>query len=342
MSARGEYICISCWTSFESLPDDGGFVTCPHCGFTQPASDDGEATVQTAAPRPSAPRAPAQPPVRSSPLEPLPIAPGARGPSGASAITMSPRDMDSLEELVAQPSGARSLPEAAPDVEPPPPARTVSVPITENAPAEPSAPPVESGPRIWRLKSDAGLTYCFFEPDKLMRWVDGLGPQKNALVSVDGVNWKTYADFKSKFESDGEALSALESASEHKPVAAPSLTAPTVAGAAPGPKPAGGRGPASPPVRPAQPTRQGVRPKPNPTGERRAITTTGERPAELGLADASPNRRPPSSATGTHKAVGSGGWGARIGFMAAGMVLGGAGVYFGLYLMGYYDLVMPF
>ena len=203
-----------------------------------------------------------------------------------------------------------------------------SEPGGETAPAEAA---------VWRVKSDSGLTYCFFSAERLIRWVDGLGPQRNAMVSVDGLNWKAYTDFKAKYAGDTEAMAALEAAAEGKPASSAASAATTVIGPSSSQK--AGKGPArtstalQQQARGPQPTRNVVRSKAQPTGERRAPQVTGERPAVSD--DAISGRRPmPGSA--------SVGWGVRVAFMGAGMVVGGLGVYFGLYLAGFYELTMPF
>ncbi len=226
---------------------------------------------------------------------------------------------------------------------PPPPARSVSLPGAQSN--EGTQLTSVSEARIWRIKSDSGLTYCFFSAEKLIGWVDGLSPQKHAMVSVDGLNWKSYGDFKTKYAGETEAMAALEAASEGKPAtqSAPAGgSGPSVAAlstiAKRDPKATARTAPGLQAVtRVAAPTtRAGVRPaKPQTTGERRALSVTDER------------ARPSDSTTvprraGEATAHAAGGWGARIGFMAAGMLVGGSGVYFGMYLLGFYDLSFSF
>ena len=204
MSGRGEYICISCWTSFEGTADGRGLVTCPHCAFVQPVGDEPDATIQSAPPdglmmRASGSATRSAEPPRTTGRQAVP-------PSASQAL--EPLSIESLESL-SEPS-----PPAAPVVSErhsdatarsgatPPPSRSDSVPLTTDAP--PSDGPEVEAP-VWRVKSDSGLTYCFFSAERLIRWVDGLGPQKHAMVSVDGVNWKAYSDFHGKFEGDVEA-----------------------------------------------------------------------------------------------------------------------------------------
>jgi hypothetical protein len=226
---------------------------------------------------------------------------------------------------------------------PPPPARSVS--LTGGLEGDSTQLTDLSDARVWRVKSDSGLTYCFFSAEKLIKWVDGLSPQKNAMVSVDGLNWKSYGDFKAKYAGETEAMAALEAASEGKPAA----QAAPVGGSGPsvaGPSTIAKRDPKAPARTatglqavtraPAPATRAGPRPaKPQTTGERRALSVTDERP------------RPSDSTVAPRRAndapsPASAGWGARLGFMAAGMLVGGAGVYFGMYLLGFYDLSFSF
>lgn len=255
--------------------------------------------------------------------------------------------MPSAAQLEPLPMDAMSLGDEG--TVPPPPARSVS--LTGGAEGDGTqltdmsdmAGMGES--RVWRVKSDSGLTYCFFSAEKLIRWVDGLSPQKHAMVSVDGLNWKSYGDFKAKYAGETEAMAALEAASEGKPAAQPAPaggSGPSVAG----PSTIAKRDPKAPARTatglqavtraPAPTTRAGARPtKPQTTGERRAISVTDERP------------RPSDSTVAPRRASegaapASAGWGARLGFMAAGMIVGGAGVYFGMYLLGFYDLSFSF
>ena len=265
----------------------------------------------------------AVPPSASQALEPLSIESleSLSEPSPPAAPVVSERHSDATAR-----SGAT-----------PPPSRSDSVPLTTDAP--PSDGPEVEAP-VWRVKSDSGLTYCFFSAERLIRWVDGLGPQKHAMVSVDGVNWKAYSDFHGKFEGDVEALAALEAAAEGKPNTQSVTASTTVAGPAtqvrPGPKPpARTATQLQPPTKSVQPTRNANRSKTqNTTGDLRRPHPTAERPAVGG--DDSSARRP------TGAPAESAGWGARVGFMLAGMVLGGASVYFGMYLLGFYDLTSPF
>ncbi len=352
LSFRGEYICISCWTSFEGAPNGQGHVTCPHCDFVQPVGDEPDATVQSSIPEAVARQAPvaakappvAPPAAKSVPPAPKSFPPRAAEPKPQPAKGLEPLSLDSLESFSQEESIPPPVPPPpAKERAVPPPSRSASLPPTPHEELEPPAPAPDvslSDTTVWRVKSDSGLTYCFFSAEKLIRWVEGLGPQRNAMVSVDGINWKAYADFKQKYAGEAEAMAALEASAEGRPVAsAPAGGAPSVATSLP-PK----RDPKAPArtvtsmqatqARGPQGARTGARAKQQTTGElRRAAQVTGERPAP---ADTSTTgRRPTPAATNA-------GWGARIGFMAAGMVLGGAGVYFGMYLMGFYDLAMPF
>ncbi|MEC8023510.1 MAG: hypothetical protein VX223_06210 [Myxococcota bacterium] len=364
MSESSEYICISCWTPFEGVPDEKRELTCPHCGFVQPAGNDsseaystdnnvGDMTMQDV-------RAPwldsktGDEPIAFDNLEQLEQL---LGNSGQSAPTVKPADSVSTpSEQSIEPAIPAPITSAPDD----PVAETTETP----QPPALEAITTEGGPTIWRMKSDSGMTYSFFSLTSLVRWADGLAPQEKAALTSDGVIWKRLRDFRSELEKNDDPTAAFEAA----PV--PKSATPTVAATASttgkAARPSKGKGSTTQsrrrPTRTASATTSaGV---PNATGERtRAAGISGvssEMEELMKAASASEDggrtstqqmtRRSSStsSSRGSTKGAASSrrksatSAGSKAALFGFGALLGGFSVYFGMYLLGFYDLVFAF
>ena len=363
VSEGNEYICISCWTSFVSKGESGE-IACPHCGYVQPSAD-GYLGAGGGAAKP-APVAPVPEMDHTLQDMPMPWAAGGAGaaptkrPGGLEPISFD--DLEELEQLLSEdPRAKRAAAAAAAEA---PTTVIAAVPdVAEDAgPAEAAAATAAPAEDItvWRLKTDSGLTYSFYSPDSLSRWADGLSSQKGRMVSVDGMSWKSYDQFLQNSQGGADPMQALSSSATAKPAQAPVLSAP-----APAPGPTSGarsqprnttreqplpqKGGARPSTQTAVGARQNTKTASMPTAERKRSPSVAVAGAEARAEKDSPPRgaAPNRTRTGsmivpTRDAPSDGAWGLRVLFMGLGLAVGGAGVYFGMYLLGFYDLVSPF
>jgi len=223
----------------------------------------------------------------------------------------------------------------------------------------------EAGPTIWRLKSDVGMTYSFFSLTSLVRWADGLAPQDKAALTSDGVVWKRLGDFRSELEKNDNLTEAFDAAPLPQVAAATTAKA-TTTGSTSRPN----KSKANVTQTRRRPTRTS-----SATSRHKQSTVTGERKRNKGMAGVSPEmeelmKAASASEDGAHvttsqisrRAVGGAGSSVRtsgkhksvaasksnqassspVAFFGLGAILGAAGVYFGLYLAGFYDLVFSF
>ncbi|MFT5431164.1 MAG: hypothetical protein ACI9OJ_001843 [Myxococcota bacterium] len=377
VSKSSEYICINCWAPFEAVADTSGKVTCPDCEYVQPASDDflGGSKAEASAPPPPSDMDATMADMKApwsggSPSAPKP------------ARSMEPISFDDLEELEALLTGdAEPQPTPKPKKPAPPrqsakpkkaakkggatapgkkggseSAATPQAATPRTVPQSPtpesadeSAPEAEAardgenaGEILWRLKSDSGLTYSFYDSSALLRWHSGLGEQKHALLSNDSVSWKPVAEFTGFVEGGAtpEEAFAKATASTPPPAEAPPSTSTTTTGQREN------VAPAASPRRAATGTRK--RPKSNtlerPRGPRGpSTTTTGERKAPPARsASVAPRGSQASAQIRPTEMAEVNTWSGRLAFMALGFAVGGGCVYFGMYLLGFYDLVFSF
>lgn len=365
VSEPSEYICISCWTPFKAVPDAKGEITCPHCGFAQPAgsetgsgptaSGDGADMTMQDMRAPWLDKSGADDPIAFDNLEQLEQL---LGNSGQSAPVVTSTKKETPPEPPQAPvQEEEEAPTLEADFEP-----VATEAILSSANTSESALQAitsESGPTIWRLKSDAGMTYSFFSLTSLVRWADGLAPQDKAALTSDGVVWKHLGDFRSELEKNENPTAAFEAA----PVPQSATPAPakaTTTGTSQRPtKPQSGQTRRRPARTASVSSRSG---HPTVTTERKrttGMTSVSPEMEELmkaasesedgGRSAVSQSSRRATSAvrtSGKHKAVAtskkSATSGSQVAFFGLGAILGAAGVYFGMYLAGFYDLVFSF
>lgn len=364
-------------------PDPSGQVTCPHCGFVQPAAENYLDQGEVPARKDNQPPSPAADGLDKTMADmKMPWADGGGGSSGLEPISFD--DLEELEQLLS--ADAAPLPSI-------PPKTTPGIPPAEHKPsgagprisfgtgdefdeaeaaaaagqAEASEAPAEApgGATIWRLKSTKGLTYSFYNTQSLQRWAEGLGESAGMLVSIDGITWKKYDEFQELLGDTSGAIDAFKGATPTGPprsasVPGPSQTQTTI------------RSESRPAMAPAKPKRSVSAAR---TGSRTRTSTTAERPrmsstqsaieavtaeamaVEAGRSTTGQRPRPskgkssrpaPRTTTGSYQfragegQKSSGTWAGRALFLGFGTIIGGASVYFGLYLLGYYDLVFAF
>ena len=162
------------------------------------------------------------------------------------------------------------------------------------------------------------------------------------MVSMDGVNWKSFDQFETMVSGGVGADEALANTATARPAQlpqqAPSATV-TQQSSSVGTRPSkSGSQPASGPV-PRRGTVVAARTGPS-------STTTSERKRG---SDADSDRSPPPRRSGQSAVAqlprshaGDHVWPMSIAFMCLGVIVGGASVYFALYLLGFYDLTSPF
>jgi len=185
-------------------------------------------------------------------------------------------------------------------------------------------PANDSSPTIWRVKSDRGLTYSFFSIDSLKRWFSALGEQQNALVTVDNVEWKAFGDFEKQLADNEDARSAFKNTQAREqdsaePAAPIEFSPKTQSGTHTSPRKSRGHT-----VERSRPTGTGR----GKTGEAHQ-SRSGRRTGSGSRAGVRRKGQEPAPAPT---------WSGQIAFMALGLVVGGAGVYFGMYLLGFYEL----
>lgn len=362
MSSVGEYICISCWTSFIGAPNPKGELTCPHCSYAQPAADDyltqgGEDASASTAPTSDPQIEPAALDMTLQDVK-MPWAGDTQARAEGQPSELEPISFDDLEELEDLLGGGAESEAAppAPDAGSPP-----STPDADDDPAQEAEP--GPGDVIWQIKSESGLTYSFFSADSMISWAKGLSAQKNLLISIDGIAWKPLAPFQSAYVEGGDALGAFRGTAAHRPART----------AAPQPAPQKTINAAAKPTRSTRAPSQAIRrtgnlsrvtTRPNPTGQHgapdplaaamnAAVAAEGGAPARSNTSTGQ-RRRPtrtsstvPRSQTGNSQAqrgqvVESNSWPGRLAFLGVGILVGGTGVYFGLYLLGFYNLTFAF
>ena len=333
-------------------------MVCPHCGYKQPSSNDylaqtesveetdGEnSSEESHPPDVSPPETEVEIPAENQPTEEeqpanAPSAPAENStepstsdvnrPPGLEPISFD--ELDELETLLS--SDDHDIPEAPaePDTATDEPGDAEPA----DAAADDATPPVEDGAEdasagngstIWRFKSDYGLTYSFFAVEGLIRWAEALGEQSQALVTNDGVVWKPFVDFKKQVDSAGDAGAAFQNTEMN-------LQAPAEAASPVDTGQINREGPAARPKRPSGARRKGPAP-------RRKSSSAGSRNTRGGsrVGQSKPSSRR-GAAKGGDKAAASST--AKIGYLVFGLLLGGSAVYFGMYVLGFYDLVFKF
>jgi hypothetical protein len=350
-----EYICLSCWTSFTAASSDAAEVTCPHCGHVQPARNDytDGANEGSEEPVPNEQEAPAI----EAATTPESAANAMDDPSETSRpVGLEPISFDELEELEQLLSDDESdlssgdlsdlssgdleesfeeddeysgLGDLDNDLE-----QLLNNGVLDRltAPTQPSRRTADDSPEdgseeasqaVWRVKSDAGLTYSFYCVDSLKRWFEALGEQRNAMVTADGVQWKAFADFQKKLEEHDDAQSAFESTqTQHRESAEPEAPI--------GANPKAHTGQQQ--VTRNRHTKAIDRNHPSASGSRQ--NRNGGTRANKGGRSASRNR----SRTRGRDPETKPNWSINVAFMALGLVVGGTVVYFGMYLLGFYEL----
>ena len=282
----------------------------------------------------------------------MPWAGGAAGKDAPGLEPISFDDLDELEQLLSsdepsEPSGAPPPPVIVPP-EPAEPESESTETEAEPAPAAPDAP----ANTIWRLKSSSGLTYSFYAVSSLLRWADGLGQQKGVLISSDGVTWKDFAKFRAALgpDGDGDPHAAFQGTVTARPAQAP----------APKRSPSTTQTGTRESIAKSRRSTAGARSasavrgqsKLSTTGERKrspsVMSVTGERKSDPAASRAQ-NRGggPRQKRTSSYQlrsadAAPSNPWPGRLVFMGLGVAIGGASVYFGMYLLGFYELQLPF
>ena len=289
------------------------------------------------------------------------------GDASAKKPGLEPISFDDLEELEQLLSGDEPLPQpAAPPTAPaapppPPPAAPSNEGAVVGSDPDPGPEAPEEGSRsrtIWRLKSASGLTYSFYDTVALARWAGGLQKPEALLVSIDGITWKAYGKFKAQIGNGGDAVEAFRGLASAAPPQAPAAAAKkaSITGQA--------KREASAPAAAARRSTSNLR-KASVTKSRTKTQTSELRraPSALSLAaeaaaaaedkrtsGGGPRKRS-SSRSGITRTTASfnvrqegGGnpWPGRLAFMGLGLMIGGASVYFGMYLLGFYDLSFNF
>lgn len=351
VSSISEFICISCWTSFEGESSEGE-VVCPHCGYKQPSSNDYLASAEStegsdqnqsppaASLEPNVEVAPADTETQAKSDEATESEPDAttdewsdssasdaNRPPGLEPISFD--ELDELETLLS--SDDHDVPDTGNEPE--------SSTPTEEADAADTTDDTESEENTedacettevttWRFKSDYGLTYSFFAVEGLLKWAEALGEQSQALVTNDGIVWKPFADFKKQVESQGDAGAAFQN-TQVKVQEPAEAASPVETGQA------NRDGGATRPQRQTGPRRKGPAPRRKPSSAGARNTKGGSR---VGQSKAGSRR---GAAKGGGKTAAASGT-AKAGFLVFGILLGGSAVYFGMYLLGFYDLVFKF
>lgn len=289
-------------------------------------------------------------------------------------------DLEELEELLRDdPRQKRKAAEGAES--PPTPAKTeahrkpsmVAFGTGEAFDDEPPPPPTAAAApadsrTVWCLKSAAGLTYSFFDIPGLSRWAAGLEGLADLVVSIDGIVWKSYKEFQTAVDGGSGAIDAFRGTKASRPAAKPSAAA-----AAEPARPA-----AKGPGRTASATRKPTQARKRTRAGNRTSVSERQPPSDLAdamaAAVAQESGQSTGGKTGRHARPGratgerarpaarNGGatktgsfklasgppaeeinpWPGRLGFMGVGLFVGGAGVYFGMYLLGFYDLTFAF
>jgi DNA-directed RNA polymerase subunit RPC12/RpoP len=349
-----EYICLSCWTSFTAAgqletyaASDAAEVTCPHCGHVQPARNDyrdgaNEGSEEPAANEQDAPAAEAAT-VLESAASAMDDPSETSRPAGLEPISFD--ELEELEQLLSndesdlssgdleesfeQDDDHSGLGDLDNDLE-----QLLNNGVLDRitAPTQPNNRTADDSPEdgseeapqaIWRVKSDAGLTYSFYCVDSLERWFEALGEQRNAMVTVDGVQWKAFADFQKKLQEHDDAQSAFESTqTQHREFAEPEAPIGTILKTHTGQQQ----------VTRNRHTKAIDRNRPSASGSRQ--NRNGGTRANKGGRSASRSK----SRTRGRAPETKPNWSINVAFMALGLVVGGAVVYFGMYLLGFYEL----
>ncbi len=395
VSEGGEYICISCWTSFVADTSGAGELTCPHCGYLQPAADEylgASGAAPTDGKADKAPAEPAQPEHARADLDRTmqdmraPWADGGDKDKGGGLEPISFDDLEELEELLSEDPRTAKKPIKAPNMQ-------AAAPKLAAVPPQPPQPPQQSAPAIsfgtgdeidddepapaqaaaadsvaaapqarviWKLKSATGMTYSFFDIEALSRWATGLSDTKALVLSLDGIEWKAYGEFQSALSKGDEAVAAFAGSKATQPRRVAAKEAPAPASVTKNSKRPEAPKRAASAVRQTQRSRAVARA--TTTAERKRQPSVLEQVAAEAAAHedaksgrgtrtverARPNLQRQASARSTGNfqirqgVVEANPWPSRLAFMGLGLVLGGATVYFGLYLLGFYDLSFTF
>ena len=349
-----EYICVSCWTSFEIATSIEGDVLCPHCGFEQPAVDEYLAEDGTAPPPMATPvdeDSKASQEAESNETEATTEDSPTENPESADAdseeIGLEPISFDDLDELETDSADSSQETKNKPD-------KSTQDSQEKDAVQEPGETTEESGtepqsstpapPIAWQFKGIHGMTYRFLDVNALVKWTGKLNDISSCLVSRDGTSWKMLKPFLQQIEEGSDPMAAFEQ----------TAALASVAPAAPAPE--GGDG--AKPSRNQSMTRQrrtatsGTSGKSSGSGNRKSRsgghTRRMERPRTShggARRTATSMTRTRTSTTGTMRAprgseaAGIPDWKSRLLYLSAGLVTGGVIVYFGMYFMGFYDLV---
>ena len=362
-----EYICVSCWTSFEVTTSTESDVLCPHCGFEQPAVDEyladenaadaplaepvededgGEAQSEQTAPEQAATEVETEASVEAAPVDDEEgeetVEEAEENGEEAEELGLEPISFDDLDEL-------DSADEEKSQAEPPPestesesnPADVTEAENPEKGGAE-SEPPAVVHPIAWQFKGIHGMTYRFLDVKALVKWTTKLNDISSCLVSKDGASWKMLQPFLQHLEEGSDPMAAftqtaaLASASPETPAAEgddsqkPSRTQSVAKQRRTATSGGGGKGSASAARKSrTNHTRRMDRSRTSHGGSRRTATSMA---------------RTRTSTTGTMRSprsaelTGIPDWKNRIIYLSAGLVVGGLAVYFGMYFMGFYDL----
>lgn len=190
-----EYICISCWSSFEVDDEAADQVPCPHCGYAQKVS------------RPT--RTAQAPPLPGEPPQPIAAGAGSEGEPPAALVEAAPAADDPLEAPTVlvdpdHPGQARddqgSLFAAAEPHEDSPPALPAPA-------AEPQAGP-RAPQELWRLRTPTGICLRFPSLQLLFEYAEGLTSQHVALTHGDGV-FRAFDAFAERFSPKLDPLDIL-------------------------------------------------------------------------------------------------------------------------------------
>jgi len=351
-----EYICVSCWTSFDVNPANDNDVVCPHCGFEQPAVDQYlEQDTEQAAPH--------------TPVEEAPDA-----ENGTDAADQEKTDGDRVAEEVIENTTIKAdvsdnveeglepisfdnlddletlMEEGEKSVEAESEATETTPSTAETSTDEESAGPPTKTPEVpmviaWQLKGSGGLTYRFTSANGLVAWASQMERPKKCLISIDGAIWKRLNEFLKQLGEDSEPTKAFADTAALAPLSyAPKKDAggkkenttraqsiSRARRAATAGSSAKGKGSSERTRSRTSATRTGERSRTSQGGPRRTATSmTGRRSTTTA------NMRAPRS----QDVAGSTHWKTRMVFLSVGLAVGGLGVYIGMYLLGFYELVI--
>ena len=348
-----EYICVSCWTSFDVNPANDNDVVCPHCGFEQPAVDQylEQDTEQAANTTPVAEAPDAGNGTDAADQEDTgdemvaeELVEDNAGESNNEGEGLEPISFDNLDDLeTLMEEGGKSVKGEAEATETT--TSAADTPTDEEsaeAPAEALEVPM---PIAWQLKGSGGLTYRFTSADGLVAWASKMERPKKCLISNNGANWKRLNEFLKQLGEDPEPAKAFADTAPLAPLSyapkkdtggkkentARAQSISRARRAATTGSSAKGKESAERTRSRASATREGERTRASQGGPRRTATSmTGRRSTTTTNMRA---LRSQDIAEATN-------WKTRMIFLSVGLAVGGLTVYIGMSLLGVYELAI--